>query len=376
MASDFRKMATVRRVDAIEPIEGADRIEVSRVDGWRVITRKNEYAVGDLCVYLEIDTFCPVDVEPLAFLADRGTKTMMVDGKEIIGSVLKTVKLRGVLSQGLLIKPSEFGISDEEAAKLCDEEADVSERIGVWEYHRPVKENGSPKFILNPYDVSCAPVTNAERIQNCTKFWDVLQKVDAVCTIKVDGMSMTMVYDSRREKLRLFSHHREIDYNEPSIAQVCYKTAKKQGLVEFCERHPDITIQFELSGPNAQRGATKEPRCWVFAVWDRREMRKLTQDEMSGDEWESVSRSYVPQFINVSMRFNGKDFMTTVDDVLAWTDTLYGIVQNGRKDEGVVFHITGQGSATDEEWTALQHRLGPNMEVKAVSNRYLCNRGK
>lgn len=376
MSSDTRKMATIRRVDAIEPIEGADRIECAKVDGWRVVVKRGEFAPNALCVYLEIDTFCPVDVEPLAFLADRGTRKMVVDGEEKVGAVLKTAKLRGVLSQGLCISPSVFGISEEEAAKLCDEEADVSERIGVWEYRRPIKEGGSPKFILNPYDPSCAPVTDAERIQNCTKFWDVLQKVDADCTIKVDGMSMTMVYDSRRNKLRLFSHHREIDYNEPSVAQVCYEQAKKQGLVEFCETHPDITIQFELSGPNAQRGATKEPRCWVFAVWDRKEMRKLTREEMEGDDWWNVRGSFVPQFVNVSMGFNGKDFMTTVDDVLAWTDTLYGIVQNGRKDEGVVFHITGQGKATDEEWTTLQHRLGPNMEVKAVSNLYLQKRGK
>ena len=91
--NENRNMATIRKVTAIEPIENADRIEVVVVDGWRVVTKKGEFNPDDLVVYLEIDTFCPATVEPLAFLAERGTRTMEIDGTEVRGHILKTIRL-------------------------------------------------------------------------------------------------------------------------------------------------------------------------------------------------------------------------------------------------------------------------------------------
>ena len=55
-----RKLATVVRISNIQPIAGADAIELASVKGWKVVTRKNEYQVGDLAVYYEIDSFLPV----------------------------------------------------------------------------------------------------------------------------------------------------------------------------------------------------------------------------------------------------------------------------------------------------------------------------
>ena len=371
MASETRKMATMREVAAIEPIENADRIEVVVVDGWRVITKKGEFKPGDLCVYLEIDTFCPTTVEPLAFLAERGTRIMGFDGVEVRGHVLKTVRLRGVYSQGLCVKPSEFGISDEEARKLCDEEADLSGRIGVCEYVRPVMSSRSPRFIKNPYDRGVAPVTDAERVQNCTKIWDVLRKVDSYVTIKVDGRSTTLVRDPRTDKLRLFSHHRELDYEyqpedgRKTIAQVSYEAAERQGIVAFCNDHPGITVQFELTGQGIQRSVTSDYKCHVFAVWDMQSMRKFEPDEIRERGWDVLMASYVKI---LDIKASGYE---TPQDLLDDIDKLNGNVTKGKPDEGIVFHVTGQGSATDDEWLQVQHKLGENMEFKAVSNRYL-----
>ena len=52
----MRKLATIRRVDNIVPIEGADMIELAVVDGWKCVIRKNDYAVGDSVIYCEIDS--------------------------------------------------------------------------------------------------------------------------------------------------------------------------------------------------------------------------------------------------------------------------------------------------------------------------------
>ena len=370
--NENRKMATIRRVADVLPIEGADRIELIVVDGWNVIDKKGLWSKNELGIFLEPDTFCPVDVGPLAFLADRGIKKMVVDGKEVIGSKLRTVKFRGCYSQGLILKPSVFGITDEEALAYCESREALDDRIGVWEYRTPIKGGKSPKYIINPYDRSVAPVTDAERIQNCTDLWDDLKKVECYATIKVDGTSMTMLFDSRKDKLRLFSHHREIDYNEPSIAQQSYEAAQKQGIVDFCLNHPDITVQYELTGPNIQRKVTNDYVCHVFAVWDRKEMRKYSYDEIwkktthEDTMWRTLLHSHVPLVGEFKPTMFDK-----VSDVLDMADNIEGHVAKGKLDEGIVVHITGQGELDDKSWAYLKNRLGPNMEYKVVSRRYL-----
>ena len=56
-----RKLASIRKIKELLPIEGADAIEVAVVDGWKVVTKKGEFKPGDLCVYFEIDSFLPIE---------------------------------------------------------------------------------------------------------------------------------------------------------------------------------------------------------------------------------------------------------------------------------------------------------------------------
>ena len=89
-----RIMAHVELINNITPIEGADNIEVAHVLGWQVVVRKAEnYSVGNKIVYVEIDSRCPSDAEWAQFLAPRNYK-------------VKTIKLRGQISQGLILPMS------------------------------------------------------------------------------------------------------------------------------------------------------------------------------------------------------------------------------------------------------------------------------
>ena len=94
-----RKMATIRRIDTIGPIEGADAIEVATVGGWKVVVKKGDFAPGDLAVYCEIDSFIPTKIAPFLTKPDHYPKVF--EGVE--GERLKTVRLRKTLSQGLLL---------------------------------------------------------------------------------------------------------------------------------------------------------------------------------------------------------------------------------------------------------------------------------
>lgn len=98
-----RKLASIRRISEIKPIEGADDIELAIVDGWQCIVKKDKFKFGDLCVYFEIDSFLPIRPE-YEFLRKSSYKKM--GDKE--GFRLRTIKLKGQISQGLVLRISDI----------------------------------------------------------------------------------------------------------------------------------------------------------------------------------------------------------------------------------------------------------------------------
>jgi len=60
----MRKLASIKRIDAIDPIIGADLIECATVGGWKVVVKKNEFQPGDFGIYFEIDSWIPFDLAP------------------------------------------------------------------------------------------------------------------------------------------------------------------------------------------------------------------------------------------------------------------------------------------------------------------------
>jgi RNA ligase (TIGR02306 family) len=94
----MRKLATIRKIDDLQPIEGADRIELAIVDGWKVVVTKG-LNIGDKIVYCEIDSFLPIKPE-FEFLRKNCYKKL-TDGLE--GFRLKTIRLKNISSQGLIL---------------------------------------------------------------------------------------------------------------------------------------------------------------------------------------------------------------------------------------------------------------------------------
>ena len=94
----MRKLATVRQIIDIQPIHGADAIELAIVDGWKCVVKKNEFKVNDLAVYFEVDSWVPHEIAP--FLS-KGQEPKEFEG--VFGNRLRTVKFRGQVSQGLLL---------------------------------------------------------------------------------------------------------------------------------------------------------------------------------------------------------------------------------------------------------------------------------
>lgn len=124
MPNQDRKLATIQTIKDIQPIPDADAIEVAKVMGWEVVIKKNEYKVGDKVVYFEIDSYLPREPR-YEFLEKACLRNIPVLGE---GLRLKTIKLRGQISQGLLMPLSVYPEHNLSELKVG---TDVTELLGV-----------------------------------------------------------------------------------------------------------------------------------------------------------------------------------------------------------------------------------------------------
>jgi len=115
-------------VTEVKAIEGADNIELAVVGGWNAITKKGEYAVGDKVVVATTDAVIPVGLSDLMQVTNYLRK----------GQRVRTVKLRGVYSECLLI-PFKY-LAPKSLEKNVKDGDDMMEILGVTKYEPPVRQ--------------------------------------------------------------------------------------------------------------------------------------------------------------------------------------------------------------------------------------------
>jgi len=181
----MRKLASIQIVKEVRPIPGADVIEVVRINNWDVVSKKGEYKVGDFCIYCEIDSFLPIR-EEFEFLRKTSYKKMS-DGSE--GFRLRTIKLRGQLSQGLLLPIHILPLGE-----LVTEGMDVTEMLGITKYEPPIPAELAGK--VKGLFPSFLRKTDEERIQNLSNEYENMKSSGKVfyVTEKLDGTSATFYF--------------------------------------------------------------------------------------------------------------------------------------------------------------------------------------
>ena len=244
-----RKLATIRKIAAIEPIEGADAIEVAVVDGWKVVVKKGEFAVDSLALYLEIDSFVPTDLAP--FLS-KGKEPREFEG--VKGERLRTVKLRGQISQGLLLPISliesmgpnnDVGFSCE---VRIEEGFDMTEALGIIKWERPM--NAQLAGMARGNFPALVPKTDQERIQNLTRSFEQYQQDTWSITEKLDGSSCTFYLD---DEGIFHVCSRNLDLKEDE-ANSFWKVARKFDIEGIMRRNfmLGMAIQGEMIGEGIQ----------------------------------------------------------------------------------------------------------------------------
>lgn len=330
----MRKLASIQRIAEIKPIEGADAIDAYRINGWWVVDKKQAHAVGDQVIYCEPDSWIPTELAP--FLSkDKAPRVY----KGISGEKLRTVRLRGQLSQGLILPiPSNLiGL---------ELDTDVSEALNVIKWEAP--EDGSLGGDCKSTFPSFIPKTDQDRIQNSTRQLATLWAPDEwtwEVTEKLEGSSCTCFH--YQGETGVCSRNFDL-IDTPTNA--FWMVAKKYNIIETLLAYGgNIAIQGELVGPKVCGNIYKltEYDLYVYDIYDiDAGAYFLPADRIAMCEAFGLKHTPV---IDVEFVMTQT---TTVDDLLTMADG--DSVLFPTKREGLVFKSTKYQTS-----------------FKAVSNEYL-----
>jgi RNA ligase (TIGR02306 family) len=246
----MRKLASIQTVNAIARIPNADAIEKIRVLGWWVVVKKGEHQPGDKVVYCEIDSLLPERPE-FEFLRPSSFKPAQTDlnGDVILrgGFRIKTVKLRGQVSQGIC-----FPISILPRGAPTDDGADVTDLLGVlkWEPPLPVGMGGKVK---GPFP-GFLPKTDETRVQVLEPVLHRHRGKAFYVTEKLDGTSFTAFL--RQGEFGICSRNLWMDEaDDTSVLVRVTRGLKLEEKLRFARERLgfDLALQAEVIGPGIQK---------------------------------------------------------------------------------------------------------------------------
>jgi len=349
-----RKLVTFRTVHDIRPIENADMIELAIVDGWQLVIKKDEFKIGDRAVYLEVDSFLPIRPE-FEFLRKSSYKKMGLDE----GFRLKTIRLRGEISQGLLLPLKSLNLTGDE------DEDSLATLLDVKLYEQPVPAQLAgtvaglfPSFI---------PKTDQERVQNLTgKLWGTGRTVTYT-----DGEGNEVQKEIPPAPKRKYEVSEKLDgssgtfYNYNDSFGVCsrnlelkedaensfWKIAHTYGLREKMKSH-NVAIQGELCGDGIQKNKyrLRGQDLYVFDIYDIDKQRYFSPEERT-----TFLSSVLPDLKTVPILERNFELPASVGELLEYAQgpsTVYA----KQEREGLVFKE--------------ENDLG-RFSFKAISNNFL-----
>lgn len=324
----MRKLASIRKIAAVRPIPEADAIECVTVDGWEVVAKKGEYQVGDLVIYLEIDSWVPNHLAPFLSKGKEPREFNTVKGER-----LRTVKLRGQISQGLILPYATLG-------RIAAEGEDVSEKLGIQKWERPISaqlaglaKGNFPSFI---------PKTDQERIQNCKEVLEDREELYEV-TIKLDGSSFTAYH--RDGEVGVCSRNLEL---KESDSNAFWRVARKYGVLDLLAQEGNYAIQGELIGPGIQGNQEKldDIDMYVYDVFD----------------------------INTQSYLNALDRYALVDKLKLKHVPILGYNKQAPEDLQAALKYaegTSLNPAVNREGVVFKSTRNPSLSFKAISNSWL-----
>ena len=322
-----RKLATVETIQEIQSIQNADNIVKARIRNWWVVVRKDQFKIDDKCIYFEIDSLLPM-YNPMFDGLGKYNSIKEQDGTT--GYRIRTVKLRGQISQGLALP--------------CNGDlpigTDLTEELGIIKYDpyqdpkiRLSSDNGAeglfPCFI---------PKTDEERVQNLNI--EDLRGKRFICTEKLDGTSFTAY--KKYGQLKVCSRNLILREDENSIY---WKIARKYNLDTILGE--GVAMQGEIVGEGIQgnRLRLKDQELYIFYMYDFEAQEYYYHIQMQG-------LKYVPIIDGFEIDNN-----ITIEDLIERSNGLKSQLNENRLAEGIVYYRINKD--------------GSKESFKVINNKYL-----
>lgn len=348
----MRKLATIRIIDNVIPIDGADAIELVRIGGWQCVTKKGEFSTGDMCVYFEIDSFLPIR-EEFEFLRKSSFKRMGQDE----GFRIKTIKLRGQLSQGLALPLSILGERHEIFSIGSDcIGTDVTADLNVQKYEPPIPaelagqvEGSFPGFIKKTDQERCQNIVDGIFTENENSRYEV--------TLKLDGTSFTGFTNNGVQGV--CSRNWQLKINDANKDNTLIRVFRDSNLSDVLRKYgKNYAVQGELMGPGIQgnRENLNAHQLYVFDIYDIDAKCYLTphrRHEVLHDLFDlGLNKDLVKHVPVIAMDMSLEDLgVFGIDGLLAFADgpSIFHLIR-----EGLVFK-----------------RIDGGFSFKAISNQFL-----
>lgn len=299
------KLASIETIKEIVPHGGADKLEIAKILGWQSIVKKGEFKAGDKVVFVVIDTILP-NAHWSEFLADKSNPEKPIR--------LRTVKLRGEYSQGLVLPLTVLP----ENVQGWHEGADVGGALGIKRYEKEIPAQLSGE-VVGPFPTYLASKTDEDNgLSNPDLVDEVLKHPVTICG-KMDGSSCSIFVKNGiieqvcSRKLSL----KETDTN------AFWKVARELTIPQNWSG----TIQGEVCGVgiNGNRHNLSKPTLYVFQV------RPLNQDYLTYNEMQSFCAEELNCLI---VPLVGYYESITLDEVCKIADSQ--VTEDGKPSEGVV----------------------------------------
>lgn len=166
----------VCEIKDIQPHPNADRLDIATVKGWNCIVGRGSYIAGDWCVFFPPDSVLPdylIESYELEFLKKGGR--------------VGTLKLRGYISQGLVLPTDCVGLKYNGYFTLGDNVADV---LGVTKYEVAERVTSNQRKVTSR-KVQNSYFTKYTEIENIQNFNDIFEDGDmVVITEKIHGSNI------------------------------------------------------------------------------------------------------------------------------------------------------------------------------------------
>lgn len=338
----MRKLASIRTITKIDPIKDADAIEVAMVDGWRTVVRKGEFKEGDAIVFAEIDSWIPHDLMPGL---SRGQAPREYQG--VKGQRLRTMKLRGVISQGLVMPMSVLPSGHYELGQ------DVTTTLGIlkWERELPPSLYGLIRGVFPSFGIK----TDETRIQNCYDDLKDYLWTEWAVEEKLDGSSCSVIdYNGDQH---VCSRNLSIKLEDEGNTFV--RVVKGSGLLEAMRAYGrNIQVSGELIGVgvNGNKHGLRGHELHIFEIYDLDTRSRVGYH--GRQQILDILESHGAKVNRVPLITIGTFDHMTCDDILKFAEGKSTLNDKAER-EGLVF----------------KNLQNPDVTFKAISNKHLMKGG-